>query len=242
MSVYLIGFNAVSAIGWAVVLWLTLSVLASQSGTPIWDSATNDLSRTLLSLVAPWIPPSYSASWWVVAPVQSLAALEVFHVLFGLVRSPLLTTLLQVTSRLILVWLIVARFPSTHLNPFYTTMVLAWSLTEVLRYTYYTLSLMSARVPHALTWLRYTTFYVLYPLGAGSEALVVLSTIPEWKHGQYVKWGLEDWLKAGQVLLWIPGNYCNSPCPHPLLTTSTRLVGHVYAHDADAAKGPRQRK
>ncbi|KAL4073940.1 PTPLA-domain-containing protein [Scleroderma citrinum] len=205
MSVYLIGFNAVSAIGWAVVLWLTLSVLASQSGTPIWDSATNDLSRTLLSLVAPWIPPSYSASWWVVAPVQSLAALEVFHVLFGLVRSPLLTTLLQVTSRLILVWLIVARFPSTHLNPFYTTMVLAWSLTEVLRYTYYTLSLMGARVPHALTWLRYTTFYVLYPLGAGSEALVVLSTIPEWKHGQYVKWGLEDWLKAGQVLLWIPG-------------------------------------
>jgi very-long-chain (3R)-3-hydroxyacyl-CoA dehydratase len=114
---------------------------------------------------------------------------------------------MQVSSRLILVWAIVARFPSTHSNPFYTTMVLAWSLTEVPRYIYYVLGLAGIAAPAWMTWLRYSTFYVLYPIGAGSEALVALSTIPEWQNGQYVNWILEDWIKAGMVLIWIPGLY-----------------------------------
>ena len=202
-KLYLVAFNAASALGWAAVLFLTLTNHSTSVTLDV--AATNDFSKTLVSWVAPYVAPSYSASWSVVAPVQSLAALEVLHVLFRLVRSPLPTTLMQVSSRLILVWAIVARFPSTHLNPFYTTMVFAWSLTEVLRYTYYALSLMGAQVPPVLTWLRYTTFYVLYPLGAGSEALVTLSTIPEWKNGQFLSWNIEAWVKAGMVLIWIPG-------------------------------------
>lgn len=236
---YLVAFNAASAVGWAAVLFLTLNALADRSTSLASDAAaTNDLSRKLVSLVASYVPPSHSASWSVVAPVQSLAALEVLHVLFRLVRSPLPTTLMQVSSRLILVWAIVARFPSTHLNPFYTTMVLAWSLTEVPRYTYYALSLMGTQVPPVLTWLRYTTFYVLYPLGAGSEALVALSTIPEWKNGQYLNWNLEALVKAGMVLLWIPGMSYNWFWSEFLLISSARLMGHVHSHDADAAESP----
>ncbi|KAI6002739.1 PTPLA-domain-containing protein [Pisolithus albus] len=201
---YLAAFNAVSAVGWAYVLFLTASALLNESTyayLPLrfpWSfmpTATNDLSRYLVSLIAPYVPPTHSASWSVLAPVQTLATLEVVHVLLGLVRSPLPTTVIQVSSRLILVWGIVARFPNTHINPFYTTMLLAWSLTEVIR----------AQVPFWLTWLRYTTFYFLYPLGAGSEALVALSTIPEWKNGRYANWSPEAWAKAAMVLIWIPG-------------------------------------
>ncbi|KAG6329295.1 hypothetical protein ID866_9794 [Astraeus odoratus] len=202
---YLVAFNLASAVGWAYVLLLTVKALASQNSYVSYTAATNDLSRSLASLVAPYVPPTHSASWFAVAPVQSLAALEVLHVLVGVVRSPLPTTLMQVSSRLILVWGIVARFHRTHTSPFYTTMVLAWSLTEVLRYAYYALSLVGLEVPGWLIWLRYTTFYILYPLGAGSEALVMLSTVPEWKRGRYASWGLEAWIKAGMVLLWIPG-------------------------------------
>lgn len=43
--------------------------------------------------------------------VQSFAVLEVLHVLFGLVRSPLQTTVMQVSSRLFLVWGITEQFP-----------------------------------------------------------------------------------------------------------------------------------
>lgn len=233
---YLIAFNAVSAVGWAAVLFLTLSTLADRS-TPLPSDSfqTNDFSRKLVSLVYPYVPPSHSASWSVLAPVQSLAALEVLHSLFGLVHSAFPTTLMQVFSRLFLVWAIVARFPSTHLTPFYTTMVLAWSIAEVPRYTYYVLSLMT-RAPPGLTWLRYTAFYVLYPLGAASEAFIVLSTIPEWKNNQYLNWNLEALVKAVMLLVWTPSISYNSPWHDFLLTPSARLTGPVRPYDADAVE------
>jgi very-long-chain (3R)-3-hydroxyacyl-CoA dehydratase len=55
----------------------------------------------------------------------------------------------------------------THSSPLFTTMLLAWSLTEVIRYTYYATSLLGIKI-RALDWLRYTTFLPLYPLGAAS--------------------------------------------------------------------------
>lgn len=204
---YLIAFNVVSAVGWSVVLVVTLAGIASTTTTTTTTTpiVTNAFSTRLASLLVPYVPATYSYSWSVLAPVQSLAALEVLHVLLRLVRSPLPTTFMQVSSRLILIWAIVARFSSTHANPIYTTMVLAWSLTEVPRYSYYALGLIGLHPPPWLTWIRYSTFYILYPLGAGSEALLALSTISEWQHGLYAIWSLEDWLKAAMVFIWIPG-------------------------------------
>jgi very-long-chain (3R)-3-hydroxyacyl-CoA dehydratase len=65
----------------------------------------------------------------------------------------------------------------THSSPLFTTMLLAWSLTEVIRYTYYATSLLGIKI-RALDWLRYTTFLPLYPLGAASEAFISFSTLP----------------------------------------------------------------
>lgn len=56
-------------------------------------------------------------------------------------------------------------------------MLLAWSLTEVIRYSYYATSLLGIKI-YALDWLRYTTFLPLYPLGAASEAFISFSTLP----------------------------------------------------------------
>lgn len=215
---YLVAFNVVSALGWALVLAATLAAHA-----PAQYTAANAFSARLAALLS-FVPATHAQSWSLLAPVQSLAALEVLHVLFRLVRSPLPTTFIQVSSRLILVWAIVARFDSTHASPIYTTMVLAWSLTEVPRYSYYALS----RPPTWLTWVRYSTFYILYPLGAGSEALLVLSTISEWQNGLYAIWSFEDWLKAAMVLIWIPGTFSTSP-PCPSLNSSLGLYV-MYTH------------
>lgn len=117
--------------------------------------------------------------------------------LTGLVRAPLLTTAMQVASRLLLVGL--ARlFPRTASStPFYTTMLLAWSVTEVIRYAYFVCVLWgaskprsevgseargeggdkSSAVPAWLSWLRYNTFFVLYPLGISSEVAVVWKAV-----------------------------------------------------------------
>ncbi|KAG1832503.1 PTPLA-domain-containing protein [Suillus variegatus] len=224
---YLITFNALSAAGWAYVIYLALAVfrgqcasssvhdffkpLASYMPTSIvalltpQPKATNNFSTTLAYFLHSYIPATYESTFFALAPVQSLAALEILHVLFGFVRSPLPTTIVQVSSRLILVWGIVERFPNTHSSPVYTTMILAWALTEVPRYAYYALSLAGSGVPSWLTWMRYSTFYVLYPIGAGSEALVMLSTISEWSNGKWAVWSTEDWVKAGLVAIWVPG-------------------------------------
>ncbi|OJA09882.1 hypothetical protein AZE42_10391 [Rhizopogon vesiculosus] len=226
---YLIVFNALSAAGWTYIIYLAFSVIIGQRASSSAHNfsksllsyiptsivtlfslqpqakATNHFSNTLASFLCPYIPATYNSTFSALAPLQSFAALEIIHVFLGLVRSPLPTTVIQVSSRLILVSGIVERFPHTHSSPLYTTMILAWALTEVPRYAYYTLSLAGCSVPIWLTWIRYSTFYILYPIGAGSEALVMLSTIPEWSGGRWAAWGLEDWVKAGLVVIWAPG-------------------------------------
>jgi very-long-chain (3R)-3-hydroxyacyl-CoA dehydratase len=99
----------------------------------------------------------------------------------GIVRSPLLTTLMQVSSRFLLVHLIAQPFPSTtRTSPAYTTMLLAWSVTEVIRYSYFVFTLSGVGVPALWQWLRYNTFLVLYPMGVSSECWLV------WKASQVV--------------------------------------------------------
>ncbi|KAH7921388.1 PTPLA-domain-containing protein [Leucogyrophana mollusca] len=217
---YLIAFNGVSGIGWTYVLFLSLYTLYDPSATGKYNplgsiisyfnstsKSTNQVSLALVSLLRPYIPSTHAFTYFALAPVQSLAILEIIHVIVGLVRSPLPTTLMQVSSRLFITWGIVARFSVTRTNPIYTTMVLSWAITEVPRYMFYVVSLMGSEPPMGLTWLRYTSFYVLYPLGAGSEAMLMLSTIPEWANGGWARWGLEDFAHAGLWVIWWPALY-----------------------------------
>ncbi|KAL9650262.1 hypothetical protein ABK040_014917 [Willaertia magna] len=118
---------------------------------------------------------------------QTLAVLEIVHSLIGFVRSPVFTTLMQVFSRLFVVWFSLylehqvkyTEFQSI----FITTLMFAWCTTEVIRYSFYALKLYDI-CPYFLTWLRYSTFIVLYPLGVSSEiALTVfrLSYVKEFR-------------------------------------------------------------
>ena len=122
--------------------------------------------------------------------IQSLALLEVAHAALGLVKSPIQTTAMQVASRLAVVWWFVEGQPTARTTPFYTTMLIAWSLSEMIRSTYYTASLLNIVPPRPttnryvatavdiLTNIRYTAFYVLYPLGSGSEYMCMLKGFP----------------------------------------------------------------
>lgn len=126
----------------------------------------------------------------------------------GIVRSPLPTTLLQVSSRLLLVWGVVNAYPrATSPSPFYTSMIVAWALSEIVRYSYFVLNLRrlgssSGReeVPAFVTWLRYNLFYVLYPLGIGSEMALV------WKASEVAEWKLQ-WAFLAALLVYVPGEF-----------------------------------
>jgi very-long-chain (3R)-3-hydroxyacyl-CoA dehydratase len=90
-------------------------------------------------------------------------------------------------------------------------MVLAWSLTEVPRYAFYLLSLNGAP-PRALLYVRYTTFFLLYPLGAASEAFLIYATLPPtspypergWRAVVWGIWTLGDYVRGLLFLVWWP--------------------------------------
>ncbi|ROW14445.1 hypothetical protein VPNG_03867 [Cytospora leucostoma] len=146
---YLVAYNALSAVLWSVVLVRTVQAL--YTGGP----------KAVYPAVGEW------TKW-----TQTLAALEIVHSLLGVVRAPLSTTAMQVASRFALVWGAVHFYPATALSPAYSSMLLAWSVTEVVRYLFFALSL-SGWEPAALRWQRYSGFYVLYPVGIASELWLI---------------------------------------------------------------------
>lgn len=111
---------------------------------------------------------------------------------------------MQVSSRLLLVWGVVNTYPrATSPSPFYSSMLVAWAVSEIVRYSYFVFDLRRSsngpkEVPALMTWLRYNLFYVLYPLGIGSEIALV------WKASEAAekKW---RWAFLAALLAYVPG-------------------------------------
>lgn len=162
---------------------------------------------------------------------------------------------MQVLSRLTLVWGILDPFPTpgaaTRPSAFYSTMLLAWSVTEVIRYAYFVFNLQTNNnnnsnsnrrsgsgggggggggVPAWLIWLRYNTFYILYPLGVTSEWILVLkASLAAGQEAGRVKaataaavaigkgdeiswvwwwwWVVVQWVLRGVLVVYVPGFY-----------------------------------
>ncbi|CAN6673660.1 very-long-chain (3R)-3-hydroxyacyl-CoA dehydratase Phs1p [Trichomonascus vanleenenianus] len=177
---YLITYNTLSAFFWGCVL-VRLLVLYPLVGPKFVAGGMAEFTRN----------------------VQTAALLEAVHSALGLVKSPIVTTVMQIASRLLLVWGVVDRFPEVAQSPIYSTMVFAWSVTEVIRYSYYALNLARGSVPKAIVWLRYNAFFVLYPLGAGSEVLLAYFALDD---AQAFDPRYALFLKA-VLLIYIPGFY-----------------------------------
>ncbi|KAJ7096385.1 PTPLA-domain-containing protein [Mycena epipterygia] len=235
---YLLAYNVLSTLGWAYILVITVVHLFNLDGSssnirtvasapstfsrflssiPFFKSPTPGISLTIESRLPTYLQPiyrrsttTYSRVGATVAIVQTCAILEVAHVLLGWVRSPLQTTAMQVASRLWIVWGIVQQFDVARTSPLYTSAVLAWATTEVVRYSFYASSLLGYEPP-ILLYLRYTMFYVLYPVGAGSEAFLSYATlpfpsgIPSFK--SFLGWSAPEYARAGLFLVWWPSLY-----------------------------------
>lgn len=134
---------------------------------------------------------------------QTLAVLEVLHVALGLLRSSLFTTVIQIASRLLLVWGVCDRYMAPRASVAYPTMLFAWAVTEVCRYPYYIAALNRSPAP-LLQWLRYNTFFVLYPLGAGSEAWCIWTALSEARRESVSYYWFLCFVLATYVPGWFP--------------------------------------
>ncbi|KAI4197813.1 MAG: hypothetical protein LQ346_002910 [Caloplaca aetnensis] len=203
---YLTAYNSVCALLWLSVFGRVVLLIPITGHESIYEAA-GDITKWTQTVAVleilhsafgglASIPASPSASN---APLHlQFASGNGLTIRAGLVRSPLPTTVLQVFSRLLLVWAVVDRFPAaTSTSPFYSSMLVAWSATEVVRYSYFVLNLRGS-VPGFMTWLRYNMFYVLYPVGITSECVLV------WKASQAAgePWRWVGWTVLG---LYVPG-------------------------------------
>ncbi|XP_064097282.1 very-long-chain (3R)-3-hydroxyacyl-CoA dehydratase hpo-8-like [Macrobrachium nipponense] len=153
-NVYLIFYNVFLSAGWLIVLVQTVHHLFHEGRTGLWGS-THEVLKIF----------------------QTLAILEVVHSAVGLVPSRVGVVFPQVLSRLVALWPILHTFRESQTSFGYPLLLIAWSVTEVVRYAFYFLNILD-RVPHIITFLRYTMFIVLYPMGITGELLCIYAALP----------------------------------------------------------------
>ena len=169
---YLILYNAACIGGWAYVLYLFTVHVINQAPCCL-PSLLESFSQVYHST------PELSKALVI---VQTAAIMEIVHAATGLVRSPAAVTAMQVSSRLVALFAIVfSPFAQNHYGA--GLMILGWSLVEVPRYAFYVAALISGDAtkgtPYPLFYLRYSLFFVLYPLGISGELLTFKNAISD---------------------------------------------------------------
>lgn len=165
---------------------------------------------------------------------QTIQLLEVVHCMIGFVKSSAFQTFMQILSRIIIVWVALVPYPETRQTIGLNMIMWAWPLAETTRYIYYALNLMKLNL-YFVTWLRYTLFIGLYPLGVSGELLILyrLLLITQ-KTGAY-SYKLPNILNVSfygdiaiivLILSYVP---CKYPCQicHVVKYLTTRLVKSV---------------
>ncbi|KAF0923888.1 hypothetical protein E2562_007735 [Oryza meyeriana var. granulata] len=125
----------------------------------------------LLRLLPCIVPPSsvhssYAVAGDLVCLLQASAILETVHAAVGLVHTAPLLAFLQWGGRTHFVLAVVRQIPEVQSSPSVFITIMAWSISEVIRYSHYALTTLKV-CPAWLTYLRYTAFIPLYPIGVG---------------------------------------------------------------------------
>lgn len=149
---YLLAYNTAQVVAWSLV-FLKAAVHYSEKNS----------TAGLYSEVEFWLKIA-----------QTAAILEIFHCLFGVVRSSVFTTLPQVASRLFILWVVadslIMKDVTNRNTVGFPMLLFAWTITEIIRYSYYANALVDS-VLAPLQWCRYTFFIVLYPMGVAGELI-----------------------------------------------------------------------
>ena len=148
IQAYLVLYNASCLVGWAYALYAGLTQTDVLGGG--WEA-----------LAGVW-----AVSGPTVLIVQSAMTLEIFHAGLGFVRSPVVVTAMQVTSRL---WVMLCPAYGDGTSSWTGMMVISWAMVEVIRYSFYLAALLMKVIPYPIFYARYSAFAILYPTGIAGE-------------------------------------------------------------------------
>eukprot|EP00455_Lapot_gusevi_P016727 TRINITY_DN186_c0_g1_i1.p1 TRINITY_DN186_c0_g1~~TRINITY_DN186_c0_g1_i1.p1 ORF type:complete len:218 (-),score=31.74 TRINITY_DN186_c0_g1_i1:82-735(-) len=199
-NLYLVTYNVLLSLSWLATLSIALSHLNSQGLEGLWERIELPLKVS-----------------------QTAAIMEVFHSLFGLVRSPIATTVMQVSSRLGLLWAVCNPIQDTHVFWGFALMVVSWCLVEVPRYAFYATKIFEI-TPYWLLWLRYSLFIILYPTGISGELLCIWKALPLIQQSQMWSIAMPNAINFGFSFYW-----CVLICTALYVPGSPVLFSHMLA-------------
>ncbi|XP_041980644.1 very-long-chain (3R)-3-hydroxyacyl-CoA dehydratase isoform X2 [Aricia agestis] len=123
------------------------------------------------------VPTTYEHVGSAMKFLQLMMFLEVMHPMFGYTKGSPLMAFMQVGGRAFVLFAMIEAEPRMHAKPVVFYLFLVWSTVEIIRYPFYIAQLYNKEI-YLLTWLRYSIWIPLYPLGILCESMVVLRNIP----------------------------------------------------------------
>uniref|UniRef100_U5ENU0 Very-long-chain (3R)-3-hydroxyacyl-CoA dehydratase n=1 Tax=Corethrella appendiculata TaxID=1370023 RepID=U5ENU0_9DIPT len=147
---------------------------------------------------------------------QLLQYLEVMHPLFGYTKGGVLMPFIQVSGRAFILFAMIDYEERMQTKPVVFYLFFIWALIEIVRYPYYLTQLVNINFS-ILTWLRYTIWIPLYPLGIMCESIIVLRNIPyfeetkrftiEMPNSYNFTFHMPTFMKIYLLVLILPGMY-----------------------------------
>ncbi|CAG9856531.1 unnamed protein product [Phyllotreta striolata] len=108
--------------------------------------------------------------------MQLLQGLEILHPMFGYVKGGVLMPFLQIIGRLFVLIVNLDNEPRIQVMPLTFYLFLTWTAIEIIRYPYY-MSQLYKKENKILTWIRYTAWIVLYPIGFTCETVILFRNL-----------------------------------------------------------------
>ncbi|KAK3135364.1 hypothetical protein QOZ80_5BG0418050 [Eleusine coracana subsp. coracana] len=155
-KLYLLCYNSLQSLGWFIALLRLLPCLAPPLS----------------------IHSAYAVAGELICLLQTCAILETVHAAIGLVPTAPILTFLQWGGRTHFALAVVQQIPEVQSSPSVFITFIAWSISEVIRYSHYALTILKFS-PAWLTYIRYTAFIPLYPIGVGpGEMWTIYQALP----------------------------------------------------------------
>jgi very-long-chain (3R)-3-hydroxyacyl-CoA dehydratase len=156
-SAYMTAYNGLSCALWAYLLFYTLTSAPALYASGRLHALYHDLLTG----------GSWAGGLGLLPITQTLAIVEIAHAATGLVRASPVTTAIQVVGKNLVVWTVMVAFPEIVVGrngdgrggavgvwPFLGCVVF-WGVSEVVRYGYFVVLLVTGEMPGWLKWLRY---------------------------------------------------------------------------------------
>ncbi|XP_071737869.1 uncharacterized protein [Rutidosis leptorrhynchoides] len=154
-NIYLFFYNSIQAFGWAIALFrISVDFLSTKS-----------------------VNGAYTSAGELICLLQTLGFIEVIHGALGIVPSGFLFPLMQWGGRAHFLLAIVRQIHEVQESQAVFITFVAWCCIEIIRYPFYALSCLG-NCPSFLTYLRYTAFIIIYPIGVLGEMWIMYQSLP----------------------------------------------------------------